>query len=169
SVTDAGVHTVRAHGPAAPAVPRSHQGILRLLSRRRRWCRQHADRIPHTTAANGAAHGSHSSMKVLGISPLDKDATVTLVEDGEIIYAAGEERFTRVKLQDGFPWNALADALRATGTETADISAVMYPFFEWQEETRLFKESLALEREFLEDSADFEGNALLRAARTKTP
>ena len=42
-------------------------------------------------------------MKVLGISPLDKDATVTLVEDGEIIYAAGEERFTRVKLQDGFP------------------------------------------------------------------
>ena len=34
-------------------------------------------------------------MKVLGISPLDKDSTVTLVEDGRILFAAGEERFTR--------------------------------------------------------------------------
>ena len=46
-------------------------------------------------------------MKVLGISPLDKDSTVTIVEDGVIRYAAAEERFTRVKLQDGFPWRAL--------------------------------------------------------------
>ena len=50
-------------------------------------------------------------MKVLGISPLDKDSTVTLVEDGVITYAAAEERFTRVKLQDGFPWQALESAL----------------------------------------------------------
>ena len=35
-------------------------------------------------------------MKVIGISPLDKDSTVTLVEDGVITYAAAEERFTRV-------------------------------------------------------------------------
>jgi len=41
-------------------------------------------------------------MKVLGISPLDKDATVSIVEDGEILFAAGEERFSRVKQQDGF-------------------------------------------------------------------
>jgi carbamoyltransferase len=108
-------------------------------------------------------------MKVLGISPLDKDATVTLVEDGEIIYAAGEERFTRVKLQDGFPWNALADALRATQTETEDISSVMYPFLEWQEETRLFQQNLANEREFLEETDGFESNALLRKARERTP
>ena len=50
-------------------------------------------------------------MKVLGISPLDKDSTVSLVEDGRILFAAGEERFTRVKLQDGFPWRALEAAL----------------------------------------------------------
>ena len=29
-------------------------------------------------------------MKVIGLSPLDKDSTVTIVEDGEITYAAGE-------------------------------------------------------------------------------
>ena len=43
-------------------------------------------------------------MKVLGVSPLDLESTVTLVEDGVITYAAAEERFTRVKLQGGFPW-----------------------------------------------------------------
>ena len=59
----------------------------------------------------------HIDMKVLGISPLDKDSTVTLVEDGVITYAAAEERFTRVKLQDGFPWQALEDALERTGTD----------------------------------------------------
>ena len=53
-------------------------------------------------------------MKVLGISPLDKDSTVTLVEDGKILYAAAEERFTRVKLQDGFPWCALENAFEKT-------------------------------------------------------
>ena len=54
-------------------------------------------------------------MKVLGISPLDKDATVSIVEDGRILYAAGEERFTRVKLQTGFPWKSLEAGLELTG------------------------------------------------------
>ena len=31
-------------------------------------------------------------MKILGISPLDKDATVSIVEDGKILFAAGEEQ-----------------------------------------------------------------------------
>src|SRR5215467_9627180 len=31
-------------------------------------------------------------MKVLGISPLDKDSTVTVVDDGRITYAAAEEQ-----------------------------------------------------------------------------
>ena len=90
-------------------------------------------------------------MKVLGISPLDKDATATLVEDGAITYAAGEERFTRVKLQDGFPWKALADALQATGTDPEDIDCVAYPFLDWETETRLFQRNLADEREFLDE------------------
>jgi predicted NodU family carbamoyl transferase len=67
-------------------------------------------------------------MKVLGLSPLDKDSTVTLVEDGVITFAAAEERFTRVKLQDGFPWNALDSALKTTGTEIREIDKVVSPF-----------------------------------------
>jgi len=108
-------------------------------------------------------------MKVLGLSPLDKDSTVTLVEDGEILYAAAEERFTRTKLQDGFPWRALADALQATGTQPEEIDSVSYPFFGWQEETRLFEQNLAGEREFLADAESTESAAQIEAARSRVP
>jgi carbamoyltransferase len=107
-------------------------------------------------------------MKVIGISPLDKDSTITIVEDGEITYAAAEERFTRVKLQDGFPWRALADALQATHTSPEDVHSVVYPFLGWDEETRLFERNLAQERDFLHD-ADSETSAELRAARARVP
>lgn len=91
-------------------------------------------------------------MKVLGISPLDKESTVTLVEDGVVRYAAAEERFTRTKQQDGFPWRALGDALRVTGTSPAEIDRVVYPFLNWEEETRLFERNLASERDFLDET-----------------
>lgn len=107
-------------------------------------------------------------MKVIGLSPLDKDSTVTVVEDGEITYAAAEERFTRVKLQDGFPWRALASALEATGTEPSDVDTVVYPFLGWRDETRLFEANLANERAFLED-ADFDTSEQLKAAHERVP
>jgi carbamoyltransferase len=50
-------------------------------------------------------------MIVLGISPLDKDSTVSIVVDGKVVFAAGEERFTRNKLQDGFPTESLQAGL----------------------------------------------------------
>jgi carbamoyltransferase len=62
-------------------------------------------------------------MIVFGISPLDKDATVSLVENGKVLFAAGEERFTRVKLQDGFPAEALQAGLDYTGIRLEDIDA----------------------------------------------
>jgi predicted NodU family carbamoyl transferase len=33
-------------------------------------------------------------MKVLGISPLDKDANASLVVDGTVVFASGEERYS---------------------------------------------------------------------------
>jgi carbamoyltransferase len=108
-------------------------------------------------------------MKVLGISPLDKDSTITIVEDGVIKYAAAEERFTRVKLQDGFPWRALENGLAATGTTLAEFDRVVYPFLTYDEETRLFQRNLQNEREFLDEH---EANATtdeLREARERIP
>jgi carbamoyltransferase len=108
-------------------------------------------------------------MKVLGISPLDKDSTVTLVEDGVIKYAAAEERFTRVKLQDGFPWRALENALEATGTAVSEIERVVYPFLTYDEETRLFEKNLAKERDFLNETDINTSSDELREARSRVP
>jgi carbamoyltransferase len=106
-------------------------------------------------------------MIVLGLSPLDKDSTVTLMDDGRILYAAAEERFTRVKLQDGFPWHALADAFNATGIKADQIESVGYPFLGWEEETRLFERNLAAERQYLEEGGSYESNEQIRAARER--
>ena len=108
-------------------------------------------------------------MKVLGISPLDKDSTVTLVEDGVITYAAAEERFTRVKLQDGFPWRALEDALDRTGTKIEEIDRVVYPFLTFDEETRLFERNLAKERQFLTETETAATGEELDRARARIP
>jgi carbamoyltransferase len=91
-------------------------------------------------------------MIVLGISPLDKDSTVSILSDGKILYAAGEERFTRNKLQDGFPAESLEAGLKYTGLKTQDIDVVAYPFFEWQKETDLFTKNLNKEKVFLDDA-----------------
>ena len=44
------------------------------------------------------------------------DATVSLVEDGRVLFAAGEERFSRRKQHAGFPYQALDAALSFTRT-----------------------------------------------------
>ncbi len=108
-------------------------------------------------------------MKVLGLSPLDKDSTVTIVEDGVITYAAGEERFTRVKLQNGFPWRALEDALDRTGTKAEEIDRVVYPFLPYDEETRLFERNLKKEREFLEETEAAATGHEMQKARARIP
>ncbi len=90
-------------------------------------------------------------MKVLGISPLDKDATVSIVEDGKILYAAGEERFSRVKQQTGFPWKALEAGLNMTGIKPEEIDTVCYAFLPCQKEAELFRNSLEAEKEFMKN------------------
>ncbi|MDD5774175.1 MAG: carbamoyltransferase N-terminal domain-containing protein, partial [bacterium] len=45
-------------------------------------------------------------MLILGITD-SHDASVTLAEDGKALFAASEERFTRNKMQQGFPFRSL--------------------------------------------------------------
>ena len=108
-------------------------------------------------------------MKVLGLSPLDKDSTVTIVEDGVITYAAAEERFTRVKLQDGFPWRALENALEKTGSTMAEFDRVVYPFLTHDRETTLFEKNLQNERDFLDETEANATQEELRQAKTRVP
>jgi carbamoyltransferase len=108
-------------------------------------------------------------MIVLGISPLDKDSTVSIVRNGKVLYAAGEERFTRNKLQDGFPAESLEAGLKYTGISPKDIDVVAYPFFNWEKETELFTANLKDEKELLEESEIATDSKEIREALAKVP
>ncbi|WP_395344606.1 carbamoyltransferase [Ningiella sp. W23] len=88
-------------------------------------------------------------MIVLGISPLDKDATVSIVKDGKVLFAAGEERFSRNKQQDGFPHFAIEKALDYTGLSVSDIDRVAYAFLDAEKEKEIFTKNLKNERDFI--------------------
>lgn len=81
-------------------------------------------------------------MRVLGISPLDKDATASFVEDGEIRFACGEERLSRTKLQDDFPMRAVQLGLQQTGWSLDSIDAVAYSFLDADTEADLMQRAL---------------------------
>ncbi|MDX2469863.1 MAG: carbamoyltransferase [SAR324 cluster bacterium] len=59
-------------------------------------------------------------MRILGISAYYHDSAACLIEDGQIIAAAQEERFTRVKQDPGFPHNAILYCLSEAGTKEVD-------------------------------------------------
>ncbi|MGB6641867.1 MAG: carbamoyltransferase C-terminal domain-containing protein [Thermoanaerobaculia bacterium] len=108
-------------------------------------------------------------MKVLGISPLDKDATVSLVEDGRVLFAAAEERFSRKKQHAGFPHQALAAAFSFTGTEPDEIDVVAYPFFDWDKEAELIAENFDNEKLFHSSFSSTDLDGRLAKAKTRIP
>jgi carbamoyltransferase len=108
-------------------------------------------------------------MRVLGISPLDKDSTVSVVEDGRILFAAGEERFSRVKQHSGFPHKALSAALEFTGLGPGDFDVVAYPFLDAAGEERLMREAFAAEASYLRESPTPDTRRQIDAARLRIP
>lgn len=65
-------------------------------------------------------------MHILGISCFYHDAAACLLRDGELIAAAQEERFSRVKHDWRFPEHALAYCLREAGIGVADLDLVCF-------------------------------------------
>jgi carbamoyltransferase len=108
-------------------------------------------------------------LKVLGISPLDKDASASLVENGTILFASGEERYTRKKQHSGFPVNAIRAALEASGTSVDDLDEVSYPFLDWQEEGKHIQRALREQKAFLSETPAPDFAALLDAADKRVP
>ena len=62
--------------------------------------------------------------KILGISAFYHDSAACLVSDGEIIAAAQEERFTRIKHDHNFPTHAVRYCLREAGISAAELDYV---------------------------------------------
>lgn len=63
---------------------------------------------------------------ILGISAFYHDSAACLVRDGEIVAAAQEERFTRVKGDERFPALAAAYCLRQGGIDASALTAVAH-------------------------------------------
>jgi carbamoyltransferase len=126
-------------------------------------------------------------MRVLGISAFYHDSAAALVEDGRIVAAAQEERFTRKKHDPSFPRNAITYCIEEAKIQFADLDHVVFydkPFLKFERlmETyialaprgfqsfkmaiplwlreKLFQKSL-LRRELRKFSDDFDGRKLL--------
>jgi carbamoyltransferase len=65
-------------------------------------------------------------VNILGISAFYHDSAAALVQDGTIVAAAQEERFTRKKNDPDFPKNAVAYCLRAGGIGASGPDAVVF-------------------------------------------
>jgi carbamoyltransferase len=74
-------------------------------------------------------------MRVLGISAFYHDSAAALIEDGALVGAAQEERFTRKKHDSGFPQNAVQYCLDTAGIKLADVDYVAFydkPFLKFE-------------------------------------
>lgn len=74
-------------------------------------------------------------MNILGLSCFYHDSAACLVQDGNIIAAAQEERFTRIKHDSGFPRHAVQFCLDYAGLKIKDIDIVAFydkPFIKFE-------------------------------------
>ena len=74
-------------------------------------------------------------MRILGISAFYHDSAAALVEDGRIIAAAQEERFSRRKHDARFPNNAIAYCLDEARIPMSEVDYVAFydkPFLKFE-------------------------------------
>lgn len=64
--------------------------------------------------------------RILGISAFYHDSAACLIEDGDIIAAAQEERFTRIKHDYHFPKQAVAYCLSEAGIDASHLDLVIF-------------------------------------------
>ncbi len=64
--------------------------------------------------------------RILGISAYYHDSAAALVEDGKIIAAAQEERFSRKKHDPSFPLQSIHYCLKEAGIQLGDLDAVIF-------------------------------------------
>ena len=74
-------------------------------------------------------------MRILGISAFYHDSAAALIRDGEIIAAAQEERFSRIKHDARFPSHSLQYCLSQEGVSLEQIDHVVFydkPFLKFE-------------------------------------
>ncbi len=74
-------------------------------------------------------------MRILGISAFYHDGAAALIEDGRVVAAAQEERFTRRKFDSRYPQNAIAYCLAEAGIGLGEVDRVAFydkPFLKFE-------------------------------------
>ena len=74
-------------------------------------------------------------INILGISAFYHDSAATLIQNGEIIAAAQEERFSRAKHDERFPKNAIKYVLEEGKIELHNVDYVVFfekPFLKFE-------------------------------------
>jgi carbamoyltransferase len=74
-------------------------------------------------------------MYILGISAFYHDSAAAIIRDGEILAAAQEERFTRIKHDQNFPVCAIKYCLKEVGITAQQLDYVAFydkPFIKFE-------------------------------------
>ena len=74
-------------------------------------------------------------MRILGISAFYHDSAAALIDAGQIVAAAQEERFTRIKHDSNFPHKAIAYCLETANITLKDVDYVVFydkPFLKFE-------------------------------------
>ncbi len=73
--------------------------------------------------------------KILGISAFYHDSAAAIIINGEIIAAAQEERFSRIKHDSNYPFNSVNYVLKTTNSKLSDIDHIVFfekPFLKFE-------------------------------------
>ena len=74
-------------------------------------------------------------MNILGISAYYHDSAAAIIKDGQIVAAAQEERFSRIKNDNKFPGQSVRHCLEEAGLKIDELDAVVYyekPFLKFE-------------------------------------
>ena len=109
---------------------------------------------------------------ILGISAFYHDSAAAIVVDGQVVAAAQEERFSRIKHDASFPAKAIEFCLQQAGLSVAEIDHVVFyekPFkkFERILETHLDQAPFALGR-FCQSMPEWLGSKLFLARKIQS-
>jgi carbamoyltransferase len=78
-------------------------------------------------------------MRILGLSAFYHDSAAALIEDGAIVAAAQEERFTRLKHDPAFPRHAVEFCLRHAGIKLSHVDAIVFYDKPWLKFERMLE------------------------------
>ena len=65
-------------------------------------------------------------MNILGISAYYHDSAAALLVDGELVAAAQEERFSRIKFENRFPTMSVEFCLKEAGIQQKDLDYIVF-------------------------------------------